>query len=121
VSARGALLTTRLALAAPLLFCGHRVTAIRRPVLTRCCSDVNPVALRERASGISNVVMAVSLLAARSSAACRRCFNDNLRVALLCITPLYIVGALLIAMCFGTYGDDLAMVVAEAEADVGRR
>ena len=42
------------------------------------------------------------------------------RVALLCVTPLYIVGALLIALCFRTYGDDLAMVVAEAEANFGR-
>lgn len=47
-------------------------------------------------------------------------FHEDLRIALLCLTPLYIVGALLIALCFRTYGDDLAMVVAEAEADVGR-
>jgi hypothetical protein len=64
--------------------------------------------------------MAVSLLGSPIVGGLSTLFNDNLRVALLCITPLYIVGALLIAMCFGTYGDDLAMVVAEAEADVGR-
>ncbi|MEY2422559.1 MAG: hypothetical protein QOI95_2626 [Acidimicrobiaceae bacterium] len=116
----GALLTTRLAVAAPLLFLGTAFTAIPAGPSYALLLDVTPVALRERAAGISNVVMAVSLLGSPIVGGLSTLFNDNLRIALLCITPVYIVGALLIAMCFGTYGDDLAMVVAEAEADVDR-
>lgn len=115
-----ALLTTRLSVAAPLLFVGTAFTAIPAGPSYALLLDVTPVALRERAAGISNVVMAVSLLGSPIVGGLSTLFNDNLRVALLCITPLYIVGALLIAMCFGTYGDDLAMVVAEAEANAGR-
>jgi predicted MFS family arabinose efflux permease len=117
----GALLTTRLSVAAPLLFLGTAFTAIPAGPSYALLLDVTPVALRERASGISNVVMAVSLLGSPVVGGLSTLFNDNLRVALLCITPLYIVGALLISLCFRTYGDDLAMVVAEAEADAGRR
>jgi ACS family D-galactonate transporter-like MFS transporter len=116
----GALLTTRLWLAAPLLFLGTAFTAIPAGPSYALLLDVTPVALRERAAGISNVVMAVSLLGSPIVGGLSTLFNDNLRIALLCITPLYLLGALLIAMCFGTYGDDLAMVVAQAEADAGR-
>lgn len=115
-----ALLTTRLTVAAPLLFLGTALTALPAGPSYALLLDVTPVALRERASGISNVVMAVSLLGSPIVGGLSTLFHDDLRVALLCITPLYAVGALLIAMCFTTYGDDLAMVVAEAEADVGR-
>jgi len=115
-----ALLTTRLWVAVPLLFLGTAFTALPAGPSYAMLLDVTPVALRERAAGISNVVMAVSLLGSPLVGGLSTLFNDNLRVALLCVTPLYLVGAALTAMCFRTYGDDLAMVVAEAEADVGR-
>jgi MFS family permease len=116
-----ALLTTRLAVAVPFLFLGTALTALPAGPSYALLLDVTPVALRERAAGISNVVMAVSLLGSPIVGGLSTLFNDNLRIALLCIAPLYAVGALLTAMCFRTYGDDLAMVVAEAEADAGRR
>ena len=116
-----ALLTTRLGVAVPLLFVGTAFTALPAGPSYALLLDVTPVALRERAAGISNVVMAVSLLGSPIVGGLSTLFNDNLRVALLCISPLYLVGALLTAMCFRTYGDDVAMVVAEAEADADRR
>jgi MFS family permease len=115
-----ALLTTHLWVAVPLLFVGTTFTALPAGPSYALLLDVTPVALRERAAGISNVVMAVSLLGSPIVGGLSTLLNDNLRVALLCITPLYFVGALLTAMCFSTYGDDLAMVVAEAEAGAGQ-
>jgi MFS family permease len=111
-----ALSTTSLPIAVPLLFVGTTLTAAPAGPSYALLLDVTPVHLRERASGISNVVMAVSLLGSPIVGGLSTLFSDNLRLALLCITPLYLVGAGLIAMCLRTYGDDLAMVVAEAEA-----
>jgi MFS family permease len=110
-----AFLTTRLAVALPLLFVGTTLTALPAGPSYALLLDVTPVHLRERASGMSNVVMAVSLLGSPIVGGLSDLFDENLRLALLCVTPLYLVGALLIAMCLRTYGDDLAMVVAEAE------
>ena len=115
-----AFMTTNLWFAAPLLAVAATLTALPQGPQFAMLLDVTPVALREQASGISNVVMAVAFLGAPIVGKLSDVFDENLRLALLCVTPLYVVGALLIAMCFGTYGDDLAMVVAEAEADVGR-
>ena len=42
--------------------------------------DVTPVRLRERAAGISNVVMAVSLLGSPIVGGLSTLFNDNLRI-----------------------------------------
>jgi MFS family permease len=113
-------MTTNLWLAAPLLAVAATLTALPQGPQFAMLLDVTPVALREQASGISNVVMAVAFLGAPIVGGLSDLFDENLRLALLCVTPLYVVGALLIATCFRTYGDDLAMVVAEAEADVGR-
>jgi len=112
--------TTNLWLAAPLLFVGATLTALPAGPQFAMLLDVTPVALREQASGISNVVMAVAFLGAPIVGGLSTLFHDDLRLALLCTTPLYVVGALLIALCFRSYGDDLAMVVAEAETDVVR-
>jgi predicted MFS family arabinose efflux permease len=113
-----ALLTTQLSVAAPLLFVGAAITSLPQGPQFALLLDVTPVALREQASGISNVVMAVSLLGSPLVGGLSDVFHDDLRLALLSITPLYVVGALLIALCLRTYGDDVAMVVAEAEAEV---
>jgi hypothetical protein len=104
--------------AAPLLFTGATLTALPAGPQFAMLLDVTPVALREQASGLSNIVMAVAFLGAPIVGGLSTLFHDNLRLALLCTTPLYVVGALLIALCFGSYGDDLAMVVAEAETGV---
>jgi MFS family permease len=113
-----ALSTTSLPVAMPLLFLGTLLTALPAGPSYALLLDVTPVRLRERAAGISNVVMAVSLLGSPIVGGLSTLFDDNLRVALLCVTPLYIVGALLTLLCLRTYGDDLAMVVAEAELEV---
>jgi MFS family permease len=114
-------MTTNLWVAAPLLAIAATLTALPQGPQFAMLLDVTPVALREQASGISNVVMAVAFLGAPIVGKLSDLFDENLRLALLCVTPLYIVGALLIATCFRTYGDDLAMVVAEAETGLDRR
>ena len=118
VAFAAAFTTTNIWVAAPLLCVGSTLTALPAGPQFAMLLDVTPVALREQASGISNIVMAVAFLGAPIVGGLSTLFHDNLRLALLCTTPLYVVGALLIALCFATYGDDLAMVVAEAEADV---
>lgn len=118
VAFAAAFTTTSLWIAAPLLCIGSTLTALPAGPQFAMLLDVTPVALREQASGISNIVMAVAFLGAPLVGGLSTLFHDNLRLALLCTTPLYVVGALLIALCFRTYGDDLAMVVAEAEAGI---
>ena len=118
VAFAAAFTTTNLWVAAPLLCVGSTLTALPAGPQFAMLLDVTPVALREQASGISNIVMAVAFLGAPLVGGLSTLFHDNLRLALLCTTPLYVVGALLIGLCFATYGDDLAMVVAEAEAGV---
>ena len=44
----------------------------------------------------------------------------NLRLALLCVSPMYVVGAAFVVVSRRTYVADVAMVVAEARKHVGK-
>jgi hypothetical protein len=47
-------------------------------------------------------------------------FGENLRLALLCMSPFYLVGAAIVFAARRTFVADVATVVAEAKSRVGR-
>lgn len=105
--------TTRLALAATLLGIGSTLAAIPTGPMYAAMMDVVPSPIRSQASAAANVLMACGAVGAVLTGGLSTLF-DNLRLALLAVSPFYILGAVLVMMACRTYVSDVAVVVAEA-------
>jgi MFS family permease len=110
--------TTRLAIAAPLLAIGTGLSALPMGPQFALMMDVTPPALRSQASAALNVLQATGALGALLVGGLSTLFGENLRLALLCVSPFYLVGAAIVLAARKTYVEDVALVVAEARTHV---
>jgi hypothetical protein len=69
--------------------------------------------LRSQASAAANVLMAFGAIGSLVTGGLSTLFG-NLRVALLAVSPFYVLGAVLVMVACRTYVSDVAVVVAEA-------
>jgi len=111
--------TTRLALAAPLLGVGATMAALPTGPMYAAMMDVVPSPMRSQASAAANVLMAFGAVGALVTGGLSTLF-DNLRLALLAMSPFYVLGAVLVMMACRTYVSDVAVVVAEARGSSER-
>lgn len=111
--------TTRLGLAAPLLGIGAGLAALPMGPQFALMMDVTPAPLRSQASAALNVLQATGALGALLVGGLSTLFGENLRLALLCVSPFYLVGAFVVLAARRTYVADVALVVAEAKTHGG--
>jgi predicted MFS family arabinose efflux permease len=116
-----ALATRSLALAAPLLALATTLSTLPTGPSYALLMDATPTALREEASGVADVVMLINAVGAPLVGGLSTLFGDNLRLALLCISPAYLVGGCLFLLARKTYVADMALVVADASDRVTGR
>ena len=81
--------------------------------------DVAPAALRPQASAALNVLQASGALGPLMVGGLSTLFGENLRLALLCLSPLYLIGAALLMVAGTTFVADQAAVAADAAAVIG--
>jgi MFS family permease len=105
--------TTRLALAAPLLGIGATLAALPTGPMYAVMMDVVPSPLRSQASAAANVLMACGAVGSLVTGGLSTLLG-SLRLALLAVSPFYLLGAVLVAVACRTYVSDVAVVVAEA-------
>jgi MFS family permease len=108
--------TTRLAVAAPFLALGTGMSTLPTGPQYAFMMDVTPASLRSQASAALNVLLATGALGALIVGGLSTLFGENLRLALLCATPCYLIGAVIVLAARKTYVEDVALVVAEARA-----
>lgn len=108
--------TTSLAVAAPLLGLGSGLVSLPLGPQFAMMMDVTPPSLRSQASAALNVLQASGALGALLIGGLSTLFGENLRLALLCVSPFYVLGAVVVLSARRTYVEDVALVVAEAEA-----
>jgi MFS family permease len=106
--------STSLAVAAPLLAVAGTLLTLPTGPSFALLMDATPSHLREPASAVADVVMYVNAVGAPLVGGLSTLLGDNLRLALLCISPASLLGAGLFVMARHTYVTDLAMVVTEA-------
>jgi MFS family permease len=106
--------TATLWLAAPLLAVASTLAALPSGPQFAMLMDVTPSPLRSQASAALNVLQAAGALGALLVGGLSTLFGENLRLALLCASPFYVLGALLVWSARRTYVEDQALVVAEA-------
>jgi sugar phosphate permease len=111
--------TTRLAVAAPLLGIGSTLAALATGPSYAAMIDVVPSPMRSQASAAANVLMACGAVGALLAGGLSTLFG-NLRLALLAVSPFYVIGAALVLMACRTYVSDVAVVVAEARGRTGK-
>lgn len=111
--------TTRLAIAAPLLGIGTGMSTLPVGPQYALMMDVTPAPLRSEAAAALNILLATGALGALLTGGLSTLFGENLRLALLVMSPCYLVGAVIILAARGTYVQDVAFVVAEARAHDG--
>jgi len=109
-----AFMTTSLVVAAPLLAVAGTLLTLPTGPSFALLMDATPSHLREPAAAVADVVMYVNAIGAPLVGALSTLLGDNLRIALLCISPASLVGAGLFLVARHTYVTDLAMVVTEA-------
>jgi MFS family permease len=107
--------TTRLAVAAPLLGVGTGLSTLPIGPQFALMMDVTPAALRSQASAALNVLQASGALGSLLVGGLSTLFGENLRVALLCVSPFYLLGAFIVLAARKTYIEDVALVVAAAK------
>jgi MFS family permease len=107
--------TTTLAVAAPLIAVAAGFAALPTGPQFALLMDVTPSPLRSQASAAANVLQACGAIGAAIVGGLSTLFGENLRLALLCVSPFYIIGALLVLSARRTYVEDMAIVVAEAK------
>jgi len=107
--------TDRLALAAPLLSIASALAAIPTGPQYAAMMDVTPSALRSQAAAAFNVLAACGAAGALLVGGLSSVIG-NLRLALLCVSPFYLLGAVLILAAAPTYVADVAKVVADARS-----
>ncbi len=111
--------TTRLALAAPLLGLGATLAALPTGPAYAAMMDVVPSPMRSQASAAANVLMACGAVGSLLTGGLSTLFG-NLRLALLAVSPFYLLGAALVMMAYRTYVSDVAVTVAEARGRTER-
>jgi MFS family permease len=109
--------TTHLAIAAPLLAVGTGLSTLPMGPQYALMMDVTPAPLRSQASAALNVMLATGALGALLVGGLSTLFGENLRLALLCLSPAYLAGAAVVMTARRTYVEDVALVVAEAKAE----
>jgi len=102
-------------LATPLLALGAGLAALPTGPQYALLMDVTPSPLRSQASAATNVLQAVGSIGSLLVGVLSTLFGENLRLALLCVSPFYVVGGLLVLAAGRTYVADLELVVAEAK------
>jgi MFS family permease len=111
--------TTRLALAAPLLGLGATLAALPTGPAYAAMMDVVPSPMRSQASAAANVLMACGAVGSLLTGGLSTLFG-NLRLALLAVSPFYLLGAALVMVAYRTYVSDVAVTVAEARGRTER-
>ena len=106
--------TRSLPVAVPFLFLGTTLGAVTTGPQYALLMDVTPSSLRPQAASVTNIVQLVSALGYVVVGGLSSLFGENLRLALLCVSPMYVVGAAFVIVARRTYVADVAMVVAEA-------
>ena len=106
--------TTRLVVAAPLLSISAGLGALPMGPQYALMMDVTPVPLRSQASAALNVLQATGALGTLVIGVVSSLLGENLRLALLCVSPFYLVGAVVVFAARRSYLEDVALVVAEA-------
>ena len=109
-----AFVTTRLLVAAPLLALGSGLATLPLGPQFALLMDVTPAPMRSQASAALNVLQATGALGPLLVGLLSTAFGENLRLALLCMSPFYLAGAAIIFSARTTYVEDVALVVAEA-------
>ena len=105
--------TTQLVPAAALLGLGSTLAAIPTGPMYAAMMDVVPSPIRSQASAAANVLMAGGAVGSLLTGGISTLLG-NLRLALLAVSPFYLVGGLLVMVACRTYVSDVAVVVAEA-------
>jgi len=106
--------TTNLVIAAPLLGLAAALGTLPTGPQFALLMDVTPAHLRSQASAAANVLQACGAIGAVLVGFLSTMFGENLRLALLCVSPFYLLGAALVFAARRTYVADVALVVAEA-------
>jgi predicted MFS family arabinose efflux permease len=106
--------TRSLAVAAPMLALAATLLTLPTGPSYALMMDATPTRLREEASGVADVIMYINAIGAPIVGGISTLLGDNLRVAMLCISPACLVGAGLFLMARHTYLNDLAGVVSGA-------
>jgi MFS family permease len=109
--------TTHLAIAAPLLAVGTGLSTLPTGPQYALMMDVTPAPLRSQASAALNVMLATGALGSLLVGGLSTLFGENLRLALLCLSPVYVIGAVVVMTARRTYVEDVALVVAEAKSE----
>ena len=107
--------TTHIVVAAILLGAGSTLAALPTGPQFALLMDVTPSSLRSQASAAANVLMAGAAIGPALVGALSTLFGENLRLALLCVSPIYFVGGALVFACRRYYLEDVAAVVADAK------
>jgi MFS family permease len=113
-----AFMSTSLWLAAPLLAVASAFSTIPLGPQYALLMDVTPSPLRSQASAALNILQATGALGPLVVGILSTLFGENLRLALLCVSPFYVVGAVFVFFAQRTYVEDMAIVVADAKAHV---
>lgn len=107
--------TTVLWLSAPLLGVAAALSSLPLGPQFAMMMDVTPAHLRSQASAALNVLQASGALGPLLIGILSTAFGENLRLALLCVSPFYLVGAVIVYAARHTFVEDVAVVVAEAK------
>jgi MFS family permease len=108
--------TTSLAIAAPLQGIGAAFAALALGPQFAMLMDVAPARLRPQASAALNVLQATGALGPLLVGGLSTLFGENLRLALFCVSPFYLLGAVLVLTAGKTFVADVAVVVGDAVA-----
>lgn len=106
--------TTTLWVAAPLQGLAAAFASLALGPQFAMLMDVAPAQLRPQASAALNVLQATGALGSLLVGGLSTLFGENLRLALLCVTPFYLVGAGLVLAGGRTFVADVATVVGDA-------
>jgi MFS family permease len=110
--------TTTLGAAAPLLALASTLAALPTGPQFALLMDVTPSPLRSQAAAAANVLQAAGATGALIVGGLSTLFGENLRLALLCVSPFYVIGGVLVLAARHTFVEDQALVVAEAKGHV---
>ena len=110
--------TSRLAVAAPLLAVASALATMPTGPQFAAMMDVTPSPLRSQATAAGNVLEACGALGALVVGGLSTVIG-NLRLALLCVSPFYLLGGALVLGACRTYVADVAAVVADARSRTG--
>jgi MFS family permease len=106
--------TSRLLIAAPLLALGSTLATLPTGPQFAALMDVTPAPLRSQAAAAANVLQACGSIGPAVVGLASWLIGD-LRLALMVVSPFYILGGLCIYSAMQSYVEDVAVVVAEAK------